>query len=71
MSLTANVPYASIIQMRLRPSRVDVIISEMETKWEVIFTKTGARVTGTDWKDVLDKAVAHRDAAHAMTGNYP
>lgn len=71
MDLTTNVPYASIIQSRLHPSRVDVIISEMGTKWEVIFVRTGARVTGTDWKDVLDKAVTYRDAAHAMTGNYP
>lgn len=71
MSVTTNVSYANIIQSRLHPSKVDVVISEMNTKWEVIFVKTGARVTGTDWKDVLDKAVAYRDAAHAMTGNYP
>jgi len=71
MSVTTNVSYASLIQIRLRPSRVDVIISEMNTKWEVIFVKTGARFTGTDWKDVLDKVVVYRDAAHAMTGNYP
>lgn len=71
MSVTTNVSYANIIQSRLHPSEVDIVISEMGTKWEAIFVKTGARVTGTSWEDVLDKAVAYRDAAHAMTGNYP